>query len=455
MSLFQSLSEKVKDLASESVDSIANTTKDVSDKVNLMVEEYNTQVEKAKAEKLELQRLAEEELTGYYFRDGKLIVSSVEGMNTWLNNVSQNATPALVQTLQMQLEVLQYVQTPSLIGMALDNMIVRLDKALKLTNNEEEIANIREAFAYMIQNYFFMHEVNFICAQKKNKQETISLLKQSGEMLSKSIARTAQILSFNTIDISRVEVRNIFEANEIQKFYINSLFAWINKKQLEEEREKFYKTIDSIFYTLDLHANLLGPSLIIHGMLQRYRTQLIDYRKMKRMQIYADRGYSIDPQKLSVLSDGISNIIAGFVKPNKLGAMSGVANMAFALGGLLTDYVNKDKTILDIDAFCAFQNALELEAKEKEQELNNLNSDIEKLNQQLKSLSIFQISQKKELQAKIDLIEDAKTRVSSELNAIKEELSKMKHVAPDAYAFKSEIENYDKKLLEIENKYLV
>ena len=99
----------------------------------------------------------------------------------------------------MQLEVLQYVQSPSLTSMALDSMILCLDKAVKISADEQELNNIREAFASMIQCYFFLYEVNFRCAQLNNKKEGLLLLRQSGDLLTKAVVKTASVLSRNAI----------------------------------------------------------------------------------------------------------------------------------------------------------------------------------------------------------------------------------------------------------------
>ena len=129
---------------------MSEVTQELSEKAEQRAAERKEQKEKEQVMKEEVLRLEAEEATGYYMRDGKLIISTIDGMKTWLTNLGQDTTPALMQTLQMQLQVLKHVQSPSMTGMVLDNMILCLSKAVNTVQNDTELANIREAFAYMI-----------------------------------------------------------------------------------------------------------------------------------------------------------------------------------------------------------------------------------------------------------------------------------------------------------------
>ena len=201
------------------IDKVSDVTKNIAEITEQKASEIKEQREQKQAEKEELLRLEAEEATGYYMRDGKLIISSIDGMKTWLSNLGQDTTPALMQTLQMQLQVLKQVQSPSMTGMALDNMILCLSKAVNTAQNDTELVNIREAFASMIQNYFFMQEANLRCAQLKSKKEGAKLLTQAGELLSDAVTKTASALTGGTLDMATTVVRNIFESEEIQKGY--------------------------------------------------------------------------------------------------------------------------------------------------------------------------------------------------------------------------------------------
>ena len=437
------------------IDKVSDVTKNIAEITEQKASEIKEQREQKQAEKEELLRLEAEEATGYYMRDGKLIISSIDGMKTWLSNLGQDTTPALMQTLQMQLQVLKQVQSPSMTGMALDNMILCLSKAVNTAQNDTELVNIREAFASMIQNYFFMQEANLRCAQLKSKKEGAKLLTQAGELLSDAVTKTASALTGGTLDMATTVVRNIFESEEIQKGYIKNLFAWIgDKKQLKAKEKEFNDTLEMLFDTLDLHAALLGPSILIKGMLSRYRKSIIEYRQNEKLQMYIERGHKIDAQKLAELSSGIASTTLGLVGPNKLGAVSGVLKSLNSIAGLVADKINSNKTGLDIQAYCTLQDALEVECNKLQGEVTKMEEEITSLKHQHKELGMLQFTEKKELQQKIDLKIEEKDVVYNALKTTREKLADMKQLFPDAYAVNAELDQLEKKLMGVENKFL-
>ena len=438
------------------IDKVSDVTKNIAEITEQKASEIKEQREQKQAEKEELLRLEAEEATGYYMRDGKLIISTIDGMKTWLTNLGQDTTPALMQTLQMQLQVLKQVQSPSMTGMALDNMMLCMSKAVNTATNDSELANIREAVASMIQNYFFMQEANLKCAQLRNKKEGYKLLTQSGEMLSNAVIKTASALTGGTIDMATTVVRNIFEAEAVQQGYIKNLIAWIgDKKQLKEKEKEFNQTLEMLFDTFDLHATLIGPSILIKGMLSRYRKTILEYRENEKLQMYIDRGYKIDVTKLSKITSDLQSTATAIVRKNPINALSGITMVLGGVAGLVVDKINSNnKTELDIKAYCTLQDALEVECNKLQEELSKMEGEITSLKQQHKELGMLQFAEKKELQQKIDLKVEEKDAVYNALKATREKLSEMKQLFPDAYAVNTELNQLEEKLIAIENKFL-
>ena len=437
------------------IDKVSDVTKNIAEITEQKASEIKEQREQKQAEKEELLRLEAEEATGYYMRDGKLIISTIDGMKTWLTNLGQDTTPALMQTLQMQLQVLKQLQSPSMTGMALDNMILYLSKAVNTAQNDTELANIREAFASMIQNYFFMQEANLRCAQLKDREEGAKLLTQAGEMLSDAVTKTATALTGSTIDMATTVVCNIFEAEAVQKGYIKNLFAWIgDKKQLKAKEKEFNQTLEMLFDTFDLHAALLGPSILIKGMLSRYRKAILEYHQNEKLQMYIDRGHKIDAQKLTDLSSGVVATTTAIITKRPLKALSGLTMALSGAAGLVADKINSNKTGLDIKAYCTLQDALEVECNKLQEELSKMESEITSLKQQHKELGMLQFAEKKELQQKIDLKVEEKDAVYNALKTTKEKLAEMKQLFPDAYAIKAELDQLEEKLIANENKFI-
>ena len=460
------LLEKVKKAASEVgssiVDAATKTAESVVDTAKVAAEQAAKRsaeraAEKAAklAEKQELQRQKEAEESGYFIRDGKLVVSTMEGMKTWLNELGKDTTPALMQTLQSQLQMLKYVQSPSMTGMALDNMILCLDKAAKTSSSPQELANIKEAFASMLQNYFFMLEANLKCAQKKSQQESTQLLTQAGEMLSDAVTKTAMALSgTGAASVTDVVVKNVFESPEMQKGYLKKLFTWIgDKKILAQKEEEFYKTIEMLFETFDENAELLGESILYNGMLSRYRNLLVERYKEQKMKLYLSRGYKIDTDKLNELSNGLKSAAKSAVGINKLNALTGVTQALTSAAGLMADWINHSNKLCDIEAYCDMQDALDNESKRLQEQFDEEDAMLAKLKAEQKEAGFFNFSEKKALQEKIDRKKEERDTVYEVLRLTKEQTNKMRQMFPDSYAMKADIEAYESNLRRIEQKF--
>ena len=443
------------DAAAKTAESVVDTAKEAADQAAKRSAELAAEKAAKLAEKQELQRQREAEESGYFIRDGKLLVSTMEGMKTWLTELGKDTTPALMQTLQSQLQMLKYVQSPSMTGMALDNMILCLDKAAKTSSSPHELANIKEAFASMLQNYFFMLEANLKCAQKKSQQESTQLLTQAGEMLSDAVTKTAMALSgTGAASVADVVVKNVFESPEMQKGYLKKLFTWIgDKKILAQKEEEFYKTIEMLFETFDENAELLGESILYNGMLSRYRNLLVERYKEQKMKLYLSRGYKIDTDKLNELSNGLKSAAKSAVGINKLNALTGVTQALTSAAGLMADWINHSNKLCDIEAYCDMQDALGNECKRLQEQFDEEDAMLAKLKAEQKEVGFFNFSEKKALQEKIDRKKEERDTVYEVLRLTKEQTNKMRQMFPDSYTMKADIEAYESNLRRIEKKF--
>lgn len=448
--------------ASQVVQKAGETIKTVTSATNEFVsEQQEASRQKKEAENAKKQR--EAEIASGYYKDGdQLMVTTTEGMKQWLQDLGKDTTPALMQVLQTQMQVIKYVESPSMTGMLFDNMILCLNKALKLTSDPVQLENIRESFALMMQNYFFMIETNLRCAEKKNSEETTKLLIQSGEMLSNAVTQVAQtIASASPVGgaaVAKVAVMNVFEKPETQNSYIKNVFTWLaNKKVLKEKQDLFYKTLEMLFETMDIHAELLGPSILTHGMLRRYRHVLVDHYREIKIQQYIDRGYKIDAKKMEQLSAGLTSAATSLVNPlNTKGAIVGAVQSINAVGGLITDFVNssKDKG-LDINAYCDLQDALDAEYERLKAEYENLEQELNTLKEKQKEVGLFKFAEKKEWQEKIDCKKEEANATYERMQITKNQSVNMRQTFPDSFAMRSDIDAYRNNLKRIEQKFAV
>lgn len=209
-------------------------------------------------------------------------ISTLEQMESWLISLKDGANASAQEALKAQLQVVRFIQSPTLIDTTFDTLILRLKTSLKKAENEGQKEQIREAFSLMIQNYVFFFDARLQYAINENKEEARLLFLQAGEMLSNSVKRVA-LLAVNGSEIGEIAsviVHNLFDesddASAISLF--NRLWKWWNKdKIIVEKRHEFYITLYGMCKKLGKYQPMIGKSLIISGMIERYTPDISEY----------------------------------------------------------------------------------------------------------------------------------------------------------------------------------
>ena len=83
--------------------------------------------------------------------EGEHTIDSVDSLNCYLQSLQADASPAVMMALQSQLQVLKYVQSPSMMLMAVDNIMLCLHKALKSAEDETTKENLKETFSITLK----------------------------------------------------------------------------------------------------------------------------------------------------------------------------------------------------------------------------------------------------------------------------------------------------------------
>lgn len=429
--------------ASVAVQSIGDSAKGLSEELAHKTELAKKRKEDQKAQEAKI-------ASGFYEEDGKLIISTVDGMQTWLQSLRDGASPSALQVLQNQLRILQHVQSPTLTGMAIDNMIACLHQALSLATSDKEKESIRATFALMIQNYMFFTEATLRLAVDSNQKEAKQLLVQAGDMLSETVFQTATLAmpNANKLNIASVVVKNIFAISGNQDSYIKRLVTWYgNKKQIAEKQQQYLVTIEQLFDVFDQYDTLIGPSMQIKGMLSRYRKQLVDNRKNKRLNTVYKRAASMDKTRLEQLTNGLQNLFT----QNGLNYKAAGTMLSSIVGMIGNSAINRKD--LDIDTFCMLEDTLINEQQQLLQKKAELQAEQQELEAQCKEIGFFQRSLKKEAQQKIaDKLREIE-EVSVQIEDIKGKLQEMKNFFPEAHAVAQDLKDYNSYLLSIEKKY--
>ena len=209
-------------------------------------------------------------------------ITSLEQMESWLTSLEIGAKVSVQEALRAQIQVIRFIQSPTLIDTTLDTLILYLKKSLKKAENEDEKERLRESFSLMIQNYVFFLDARMQYAINESKDEARQLFLQAGEMLSNCVKEVALMaVGGKTIsEIATVVVHNLFDESDntsaISLF--NRFWKWWNKdKIIAEKRKEFYVTLYSICKKLGKYQPLIGESMIINGMIERYTPTIYDY----------------------------------------------------------------------------------------------------------------------------------------------------------------------------------
>lgn len=82
--------------------------------------------------------------------------------------------------------------------------------------------------------------------------------------------------------IAGVVIKNVFAMPAVQKKFFGAVVAWIgNKSGLEKKEAEYNESLASLFDSLDMYASLIGPSILVHGMLKRYVPQVMSLGTFK------------------------------------------------------------------------------------------------------------------------------------------------------------------------------
>lgn len=209
-------------------------------------------------------------------------ITSLEQMGAWLTSLENGASVSVQEAVKAQMQVIRFIQSPTLVDTTLDTLLLSLKKSLKKAADEDEKEHLQESFSLMIQNYVFFFDARMQYAINENKDEARQIFLQAGEMLSNSVKDVAlmAVSEKKKAEIAAVAVHNLFDTNDNKSAFdlFNRIWKWWNKdKIIAEKRQEFYVTIYNICKKLGKYQSLIGESMIINGMIERYASDIYNY----------------------------------------------------------------------------------------------------------------------------------------------------------------------------------
>ena len=337
------------------------------------------------------------------------VIDSLDGLSGYLRTLQPDASPAVMMALQSQLQVLQYIQSPTMTLMVVDNVMVMLHKALKSAESDEQKEVLRESFASLLQSLIFVTEARLRYEVDSNKEESVRLLADAGDMLMNSVSSTAMMVVplAAGVKVGKALPRmvNVLSAQNEQKGFLARLIMVKGKKTIiEEKKAEFDKTLNYIFDTLDSYAELIGPSIQLHGMLKRYADGLLERYKMAQYDIVAKRISENEGSRLEKFANTASQCL------ETTDESTGIKLLIKSFADL-----THTRKVLDYDSVSNILRALHNELEGYEAQNRQIDDYIIAAESELKSASFLQFGRKNELQTKIEQYRSLKLSIDNQI----------------------------------------
>ena len=200
-------------------------------------------------------------------------------MQDFLKMAERHASYSIQSMLQVQMTVIRYIQSPTLVDSSLDTMIMSLRESLSETEDENYRKRIKKMFHRMLANYIFFMDARFKMEIQNDKDAANTLLSVAGESLSKNIVEVATMAVTGPIGISAISsmsVTNLFDTKNDN--IITLTINWVNSgKRITEKTKDFFDSILAIIKKLDKYQPIIGRSMLLYGAIERYASALSDY----------------------------------------------------------------------------------------------------------------------------------------------------------------------------------
>lgn len=343
--------------------------------------------------------------------NGKLTINTLDGMSSWLQKLQTDQTsPSAMQALQSQMQVLNFVKSPTLTGMAVDTMIMCLYKAIQSSTNETEREAVRESFALMIQSFMFFNEAQLQYEINSNKEEGIQLLSQAGDILSKSVVSVATLVASGGAaapQIANVVVGNVFGQQNEQQSFFGKIVSYIGEKErIEERKVQHIDSLNNAFTTFDRYASMIGPSIVLHGMLERYGKQLIE---------------NFEEQKTKYIIDKVlPNLeIPGLKESDTMSDVIDTTLTILTFGILQSSDKEKEikKNLSARDYILLLRDKVSERLSDCKRTLTNDKKDLAQKKQEYDNMSTIMLQAKNGLNKKFEVVSASMIKAGSELNA--------------------------------------
>ena len=375
------------------------------------------------------------------------VIETIDQMEQWITSLQTEASKPAAMVLQQQMNVLKYVESPTMSGMMVDNIIVCLYKALEVAENEEHKVVLRDSVAALLQSVLFMSEAKVQYEIKKNKEEAVEMIANAGNLFTESVTAIACVMIPGAQAAAMPAVKNVLSENKMGSAV--SMFLTAKKRQdiLDDKIMEHNEMLDNLFQTLDKYFDIIGPSIQIHGVLSRYRGQLVEHYRQTQYKELESYTETLAQQKeswfngvQSVVNSSLGNSIRERLIKGVVGVVGVVANAA-----------QKPET-LDYNEVKHLRASLQSKYDAIQEKIDLAEEGIKAKENELQAAGLFQSSLKNSLRSDIAKLKEEITALKKEQIDIRE---KIRIVAEVLEPIEKKIEEYTAELDRITEKYAI
>ncbi len=375
--LFKKLTEsaqKVASTAQKDVEATGSAISDASEGLGAKVREWKderTQRELAVAEK----KSREKEIrSGFYEEDGKTVLSTLDGICGWLEGLTGKVSGPYSEVVKAQTLILSAINSPVMVRVPVDRLMNMLNRAIEASAEDVRKSDVKDAFAAMFQNLFsFLGlKINYLTDRKNG--EAGELVRQAGEDLADCLRGIAGVFAADSGMV--VEVRNPFATAQAQADFLKKTLSMAkDSSDIRRKADDYRDNLQDTFNLFDIYSSAIGPSILFHGLLSKYRRVLVELRKAELMAPIRKKYSSMATEKAiktigkAFVPDSIKDLTnpAGYALKTAFHAASGIGNMISEFQESRASLAETERQLNDLDCGIPEVNAVkeELEAYDK------------------------------------------------------------------------------------------
>ena len=165
--------------------------------------------------------------------------------------------------VKAQALILSVINSPVMVRVPVDRLMNMLNRALEASADDVQKADVKDAFASMLQNLFsFLSlKVNYLTDRKND--EAGELARQAGEDLADCIRGIATVFAEDSGTV--VEIRNPLATAQAQADFLKKTLSMAKDNSDILKKTNDYKdNLRDTFNLFDIYSSTIGPSILFH-----------------------------------------------------------------------------------------------------------------------------------------------------------------------------------------------